>query len=87
MPDITGDQPRPVNFDEMPFGENAERSIGSGEQPGNRRLTGARIAGKNQMERQSIGVQFILLPELSDTQKIRNRQEIPECGCQKPHLH
>jgi hypothetical protein len=70
MPDIAGDQSRSVNFDEMSFGEHTERPIGAGEEPGDRRFTGARIAGKNQMEGQSFGVQVILLPELSNPHKI-----------------
>ena len=68
LSDITGDQSRSVNFHEMSLRENAKRPIGAREEPGDRCLTGARIAGKNQMERQSFGVEVMVLPELSNAQ-------------------
>lgn len=58
------------NVTKANVGENSERPIDSGQEPGDGRLAGARIAGKHQVERQRLVVQFALPPELPGTQQI-----------------
>jgi len=41
MPDVSGHQPRPVDFDQMPFRKHPERSIGAG---GRRGISAVQLA-------------------------------------------
>ena len=76
LPDEPGDQPRPVGLDQVAPLDDAERAVDLRQQPGDRGLAGAGVAGEHQVPALVEDGQVALAADLLDPQQVRHEVDL-----------
>ena len=76
LPDVAGDEVRPVGLDEVALGDDRQRAQDLAEQPGDGRLAGARVAGEHEVVAGLQRRQAALGPDALDPQQARQPPDV-----------